>query len=177
MQEPQRQRTTAQVKRSLSQHGFTGQQRLGYPFGNPDCPVVVIIVAIREHDEKTCVGDGLHLRENPLRLERSVGPATAPAKRRNGRPVESLAFSSWSRMMRPLGNPVSRAAWSSHSASSSGNRTVIGLLISRKCNPPAELSDRNADHGPFDPPRAELYVDDAGRGVLRHAELDAVSVA
>jgi uncharacterized protein (TIGR03435 family) len=38
--------------------------------------------------------------------------------------------------MRPLGTPVLRAVWLSHCARSSGNRTVIVLLILLECNTP-----------------------------------------
>src|ERR1035437_6430431 len=90
---------------------------------------MVAIFPVSERDKKTSVRDRLHLREKPLRIERSLGPAIAPAQRRNGRLAEFRAFSSSSRTMRPLGTPVLRAASSSHSARSSGSRTLIALLI------------------------------------------------
>ena len=92
------------------------------------------IFPVPERDKKTSVRDRPHLREKPLRIERSHGPAIAPAKWRNGRLPEFRAFSSASRITRPLGRPVLRAASSSHLARSSGSRTVIVLLIRQKCN-------------------------------------------
>src|ERR1039458_6546200 len=64
---------------------------------------MMVIFPVPERDEKTRVRDRLHLREKPLRIERSLGPAIAPAQRRNGRLAEFRAFSSSSRTMRPMG--------------------------------------------------------------------------
>jgi len=96
---------------------------------------MIEVPTVLERHPKTGVGDCIHLREKPLRIERSLGPAMAPAWRRNGRPAAFRAFSSSSRTMRPFGKPASRAVWSSHFARSSGSRTVIVLLICSKCNP------------------------------------------
>jgi hypothetical protein len=77
---------------------------------------------------------GAHFGEKPLRVERSAGPAAAPARRRNGRAPAPFAFSSCSRTIRPRGTPVFREVSRNHSASSSCNRTVIVLLICFESN-------------------------------------------
>ena len=71
----------AQVKSGLCQNRFASQER----FGNAACevqrPRVMSIVPIGEGDEEAGVGDTFHERENPLRLERFLGPRTVPARR------------------------------------------------------------------------------------------------
>jgi hypothetical protein len=42
---------------------------------------VVLIIPISKGDEEPGIRNALHERENPLRLERSFGPRTVPAKR------------------------------------------------------------------------------------------------
>src|ERR1019366_397355 len=74
---------------------------------------MVAIFPVFERDKKTSVRDRLHLREKPLRIERSLGPAIAPAQRRNGRLAEFRAFSSSSRTMRPMGISYQLSAVSS----------------------------------------------------------------
>jgi hypothetical protein len=69
------------VKSALRQNGFAGQQRFRYPTRDADGPVVVSIVSIGKSDEEAGIRNALHERENPLRLERSFGPRTVPAKR------------------------------------------------------------------------------------------------
>ena len=115
------------MKGRLRQHGLAGDQLFGDLPGEIDCPGVVLVVAISECHKKTGVGDALHGFENPLRVERSGGPDTAPASRRNGCFWVRRALSNWSRTMPLRGTPAFLAAWSSHSARSSGNRTVIVL--------------------------------------------------
>ena len=74
-------RDAPQVKSGLRQNGFAGQQRFGDPTGDAHSPVVVSVVSIGKGDEETGIRNALHGRENPLRLERSFGPRTVPAKR------------------------------------------------------------------------------------------------
>jgi hypothetical protein len=63
---------------------------------------MVSIVAISKGDEEPGIRDAVHERENPLRLERSFGPRTVPAKRMKAcAPLLLLAFSSWSRTTFP----------------------------------------------------------------------------
>jgi len=95
---------------------------------------MMAVLSISERDQESGVGNRLHLREKPFRVERSAGPATKPARRKKGRFSALLACSSCSRMMRPRGTPVSRAVCVSHSARSSGSLTVSVLLICSNCN-------------------------------------------
>ena len=50
---------------------------------------MVLIAAIAKRDQKPGIRNCFHLRENPLREERSGGPPIAPARRMNGR-IDSL---------------------------------------------------------------------------------------
>ncbi len=90
---------------------------------------MVLIFTIAEGDQETCIGDGLHLREKPFRVDKSAGPVTAPASRRKAWLSDFLALSNCSRIIRPFGTPVLRAVSASHSANSAGTRTVSVLLI------------------------------------------------
>src|SRR2546430_6646353 len=87
------------------------------------------ISSVAERDQKTSIGNRLHLREKPFRVERSGGPSTTPAKPRKGRLADFLALSSSIRTTRPRETPDSRATRFSHSERSSGSRTVSVLLI------------------------------------------------
>ena len=71
----------SQMKGGLRQNRFASQQRFGDPGGDTHSPFVVSIIPIGKGDEEPSIRDALHERENPLRLERSLGPRTAPAKR------------------------------------------------------------------------------------------------
>ncbi len=55
--------------------------------------VVVLVAAVGERHEESCVGDAFHSRENPLRFERLLGPLTAPASRMNRLWPAARAFS------------------------------------------------------------------------------------
>ena len=70
-----------QMKGGLRQNRFASQQRFGDPSGDTHSPFVVSIVPISKGDEEPGIRNALHERENPLRLESSFGPRTAPAKR------------------------------------------------------------------------------------------------
>ena len=70
-----------QMKGGLRQNRFASQQRFGDPSGDAHSPVVVLIIPISKGDEEPGIRNALHERENPLRLERSFGPRTVPAKR------------------------------------------------------------------------------------------------
>lgn len=71
----------------------------------------------------------------------------APARRRNGRFSALLALSNCSRTIRPFGRPVLRDVSLSHSATSSGSRTVIVLPIRQHCNTPILLGRLQRDVG------------------------------
>jgi hypothetical protein len=92
------------------------------------------IIPVGKSDQKAGVGNSSHLLANPLRLEKSRGPSTDPARCRNGCSALRRASSSCSRMIRPRGTPAFLEAASSHPAKSSGSRTVIVLLICPECN-------------------------------------------
>jgi len=49
--------------------------------GDTHGPVVVAVVSIDKGNAESGMHNALHERENPLRLERSFGPRTVPAKR------------------------------------------------------------------------------------------------
>jgi hypothetical protein len=80
----QHQNRVPQVKCGFGENRFSRQERLANLPANAAGPFVVGVVAIRESDQETGAGDRPHLRENPLRPDRSAGPATAPASRMNG---------------------------------------------------------------------------------------------
>src|SRR5260370_23757634 len=122
------------MKRGFGQNCFAGQQRFGDSLGDLQGPSVMDISPVPECYQEASVRNGLHFREKPLRVERSAGPFTAPARRKNGFLDDFRALSSSILTMRLRGTPALRAAWSSHSASSSGSRTVSVLLIFRNCN-------------------------------------------
>ena len=69
------------MKGGLRQNRFASQQRLGDPSGDTHSPVVVSIIPVSKGDEESGIRNALHERENPLRLERSFGPRTVPARR------------------------------------------------------------------------------------------------
>src|SRR5262245_22153964 len=88
------QRHVAKMKCGRRPGGFTSEQRRGNPTGNVHGPVVVPIVPIGKADEETRIRNAFHERENPLRLERSFGPRTVPARRiKAWAPLLALAFS------------------------------------------------------------------------------------
>ena len=71
-------------------------------FRRTGCPVVMGVAAVGKRDQETCIGDPLHFFEKPFRVERSLGPRTAPANRINDcEEPEALALSNWSRTSCP----------------------------------------------------------------------------
>ena len=62
------------MKGSFGQNGFAGQYRPHHSFRNFNRPRVVRIMDFQEGHQEAGVGDGVHLREYPLRDERSGGP-------------------------------------------------------------------------------------------------------
>src|SRR5690242_9784097 len=94
----------------------------------------MIITPVSECNQETSVDDGLHFFEKPFRVDRLGGPEILPASRRNGRSSTARAFSNWSRMILPCDTPAFAAVSFSHSARSSGRRTVIVLPICIQCN-------------------------------------------
>jgi hypothetical protein len=88
------------------------------------------IAAIQKCHHKTGVRNASHFLENPLREERSGGPSIDPEKRMKDLvPFSRFARSNSSRTNRPTGTPVLRAVFLSQTASSSGRRIVIVLLM------------------------------------------------
>src|ERR1017187_9808657 len=77
--------TAAQLKGAFRQHGVARNQGFSDLLRDFNRPVVMVVVAVAEANQETGIGYCLHGREKPLRLERSLGPSTAPARRRNGR--------------------------------------------------------------------------------------------
>src|SRR4029434_958287 len=80
------------------------------------------------------VPNPLHDRENPLRVERSLGPRTVPARRiKAWALLLALAFSNWSRTSLPCETPLLAAVVASQAASSLLNRMVSVRAIWQKC--------------------------------------------
>jgi hypothetical protein len=123
----------AEMKGSLSEHGFTGEKGLCYLAGNAQSPLMMLIGTVGEGHQKARIGDGLHLAEKPLRSERFLGPEMEPARRINDWPWEDRALSSSWRINLPFGTPDLRAVSSSHLARSSGRRIEIVLPICLDC--------------------------------------------
>src|ERR1700693_1754175 len=85
-------------------------------------PIVILILVSCNRHEQTCVRDGIHPRENPLREETSGGPPLiTPAYFLQGCALsfESVVSSAW-RTTRPTGSPVRREICRSRSRSSLG---------------------------------------------------------
>ncbi len=59
------------------------QEGLRHAAGDADGPLVVPVVAIGKRHEESGIGDALHVREKPLRVDRSLCPLTVPASRMN----------------------------------------------------------------------------------------------
>ena len=131
--ELQNQPCVSEMKCGLGQNRFTRQEWIVNLVCESDGPVVVLISPVSESDKEAGIGDTLHLLEKPFRDERSAGPDTFPARRRNGRVSTCRAFSSCSRMIFPWDTPVLAAVASSHSARSSGRRMVSVLRICPEC--------------------------------------------
>lgn len=110
LHEAQDQASAAQVKRSLRKDRFAGQQWFGDALRDLQGPTVMEVSSIAECYQEASVRDGLHFREKPLRVERSAGPSTAPARRKNGRLGDFRALSSSIRTMPPRDSPDLRAA-------------------------------------------------------------------
>src|SRR5262245_27644423 len=114
------------MKGGLRQNRFASKQRFGDPGSDTHSPFVVSIIPISKGDEEPSIRDALHERENPLRLERSLGPRTVPAKRMKAwAPLLALAFSNWSRTSFPCDTPLLAAVSSSQAARSLLRRIVI----------------------------------------------------
>src|SRR5664280_2385349 len=110
LHEAQHQASVAQVKRSLRKDRFAGQQWFGDALRDLQGPPVMEVSSVAECYQKASVRDGLHFLEKPLRVERSGGPSTAPARRKNGRLGDFRALSSSIRTMPPRDSPDVRAA-------------------------------------------------------------------
>src|SRR5437588_6387847 len=99
-------RDAAKVERGLGQNGLTGEQRLRYSACQTDRPIVVSVIAVGKRHEESGVSDAVHVRENPFRRERFLGPRMLPARRMNDwAALLALAFSNWSRTILPCGRP------------------------------------------------------------------------
>lgn len=112
----------------FGQHRLASKQRFRHLARKLNGPSVVSIGCIAERDQKPCIGNGFHVLEKPLRIERSGAFETWPASRIKGRSPAVRSFSNKSRMILPCDTPISLAVVSSHRARSSDKRTVIVLL-------------------------------------------------
>jgi hypothetical protein len=114
-----------QVKRRLGQYRFTSEQGLGHLLGDLHRPLVIVIVAVRERDQQSGIGNAYQGRENPFRFDRSRAPRIVPAKRMNDCSERlARARSSCSRIIRPRGIPDLLETCSNQAASSSVRRAV-----------------------------------------------------
>ncbi len=89
----QNQSGVPQVKRRFGKNCLTSEQRIYNFTREANGPFMVEVVTIAERYQETCIGNGLHFLEKPLREERLGLPDTFPAKRRNGRSSRARAFS------------------------------------------------------------------------------------
>ena len=114
-----------EVKGRFGENGFARQERFGYAGRELHRPGVVLVVGIGKRDQESRVGNSLHERVKPLRVDRSRAPRTVPASRmKDCSPPLSRAFSSCSRMIRPRGTPERLETCSSQVASSFVRRIV-----------------------------------------------------
>src|SRR5256885_11627199 len=95
------QRDASEMKGGLGQNRFASQKRFSDLVRYAQSPVVMEISSISKGDQKARICNSLHPREKPLRLERSLGPRTAPASRIKERREPPRAFSKWSRIILP----------------------------------------------------------------------------
>jgi hypothetical protein len=109
LHEAQHQASATQMKRGFRQDRFAGQQRLSDSLRDVQGPSVMEVCPIPECYQEASIRNGLHFREKPLRVERSLGPWTAPARSKNGFLEDFRALSSSIRTMRLRGTPIVRA--------------------------------------------------------------------
>jgi hypothetical protein len=74
-----------QVIGGFGQDWFARQCWSAQPSRDLHCPIVVEIPRVRKSDNKTGIGNGLHHRLKPFRVERFRGPLILPASRIYGR--------------------------------------------------------------------------------------------
>ena len=74
-------RSVLEVKRGFRQYRLAGQKRLRDVGCDLHRPSMVFIVSVGERDQKSRIGNSLHERENPLRVDKSRAPRTVPASR------------------------------------------------------------------------------------------------
>src|SRR5271165_6082572 len=130
----------------LEMKGSFGQHRLARQHWPPDLlrdlrrPIVILVVFPRQSNQKTGVGDGLHRREKPFRVETSRGPPLMmptyflqASFLLAGASCERPFSTNW-RTTRPTGSPVSRAFSRRRSRSSCGSRMLSVLPIRQDCN-------------------------------------------
>lgn len=67
------------MESGLRQHRFASQERFCNVISQVYSPPVMAIRTIAESYNKSSIGYALHLREYPLREERSAGPLIVPA--------------------------------------------------------------------------------------------------
>jgi len=72
------------MKNSFCQNGIAGEQRLGNLPREIPRPSMMLILAIPEGHQKTCICYSFHLREKPFLVDKFAGPSTSPASLRNG---------------------------------------------------------------------------------------------
>jgi len=83
MHKSQNYRGILEMKCAFGKHSITRQKRLRDLIREPNRPVVILVVTIRECHKKPGIGDAFHDRKKPLRDDRSRGPDTLPAQRMN----------------------------------------------------------------------------------------------
>ena len=83
-----------QVERGFGQDRLARQERFGNAGTYANRPTVVDVVAVGERDEKTSIGNALHVREKPFLVDSVRGPLAFPAKRMNDCAVPDFARAS-----------------------------------------------------------------------------------
>jgi hypothetical protein len=137
------------MKCRFGQNGLARQDRPRDSLCYFKSPIAKLVSRPHKGYEKPRVRDDVHLREKPLREERSGGPITVPAYFIHGCSfsVQSLesVVSKASRTTRPTGSPVRRATCRRRSSNSLGRRIVSVLPIGNNCNTrgrPAKVRDQ-----------------------------------
>jgi hypothetical protein len=90
------------MERRFGEHRLAGQQRSVEALCQSDGPNVVPVMTVGKRHQEPGVRDASHRSEKPFRVERFLGPRTAPASRMYGRlPALVLAASSCWRTISP----------------------------------------------------------------------------
>jgi len=137
------------MKCGFGQNSLAGQNGPSNSLCHFESPIAKLVSRTNQSYEEPGVRDDVHLREKPLREERSGGPITVPAYFIHGCSLSAGSLESVvsrdSRTTRPTGSPMRRATCRRRSRSSLGRRTVSVLPISENCNTPLQAASTSGD--------------------------------